>query len=94
MNFNAPFTPAVEIGWRLDYNYWGQGYAVEGAKAVLRYGFETLHLPKIVSFTTVTNIRSRRVMEKIGLTHHPEDDFDHPLLKGDHPLKRHVLYSL
>jgi 3-dehydroquinate dehydratase/shikimate dehydrogenase len=94
VNFQAPFTPAVEIGWRLDYDYWGKGYAVEGAKACLKYGFETLRLPKIVSFTTVTNIRSRHVMEKIGMKHHPEEDFDHPLLNSDHPLKRHVLYSL
>ncbi|CCB87060.1 shikimate biosynthesis protein AroDE [Parachlamydia acanthamoebae UV-7] len=92
--FEASFTPAVEIGWRLAYDFWGKGYAPEGALAALQYGFETLHLDKIVSFTTVQNERSRKVMEKIGMKHHPEDDFDHPRLSLEHPLSRHVLYSV
>lgn len=95
--FTAPFnklTPAVEIGWRLAFNYWGQGYATEGAKAALQYGFEKISLPEIVSFTTVKNTRSRHVMEKIGMHHHEIDDFDHPKLSDGHPLKRHVLYRL
>ena len=95
--FKAPFnesTPAVEIGWRLAFNYWGKGYATEGAKAALKYGFETLHLPKIVSFTTIKNIRSRHVMEKIGMHHSEVDDFDHPKLPEGHRLKKHVLYQL
>ncbi len=92
--FEAHFTPAVEIGWRLGYEYWGKGYATEGALAVLQYGFETLDLPEIVSFTTVENQRSRQVMEKIGLHRDPQDDFDHPKLPEGHPLRRHVLYRL
>lgn len=62
--FEASFTPCVEIGWRLAAEYWGQGYATEGTRAALKYGFETLGLSEILSFTVPTNIRSRRVMEK------------------------------
>lgn len=93
-SFDAPFMPAVEVGWRLAFDDWGKGYATEGAKAVLAHGFETLHLGEIVSFTTVQNMRSRRVMERIGMHHDPKDDFDHPKLPEGHPLKRHVLYRL
>lgn len=92
--FEAPFTPAVEIGWRIAYDYWNQGYATEGAKACLKYGFETLKLNEIVSFTAVQNSRSRRVMEKIGMHFNPKDDFDHPRLSEGHPLRRHVLYRI
>ncbi|MBX7067426.1 MAG: GNAT family N-acetyltransferase [Parachlamydiales bacterium] len=90
--FEAPFTPAVEIGWRLAFEYWGKGYATEGALATLQYGFKTLKLPEIVSFTVVGNWRSRAVMERIGMHHDPKDDFDHPKLPEGHPLRRHVLY--
>jgi len=92
--FPAHFTPAVEIGWRLASTYWGQGYATEGAKAALAYGFETLNLPEIVSFTAVQNMRSRRIMEKIGMHYDPKDDFDHPKLPEGHPLRKHVLYRI
>ena len=92
--FEAHFTPAVEIGWRLAANHWGRGYATEAARAVLAYGFEELALPEIVSFTTVANVRSRRVMEKLGMRHAAEDDFLHPSLPDGHPLKPHVLYRL
>ncbi len=94
VHFTAHFTPAVEIGWRLAHDFWGKGYATEGAKKALQYGFEVLSLEKIVSFTAVQNMRSRRVMEKIGLHHNPADDFDHPRLPEGHPLRRHVLYQL
>jgi 3-dehydroquinate dehydratase/shikimate dehydrogenase len=94
VNFTEHFTPAVEIGWRLAFEYWGKGYATEGAKASLKYGFEMLNLQEIVSFTPVQNSRSRRVMEKIGMHHHSKDDFDHPKLPENHPLRRHVLYRL
>lgn len=90
----AHFTPAVEIGWRIAFDYWGQGYATEGANAALAYGFETLNLEEIVSFTAVQNMRSRRIMEKIGMHRDPKDDFDHPKLPEGHPLRRHVLYRL
>jgi ribosomal-protein-alanine N-acetyltransferase len=85
--FEAHFTPCVEIGWRLAAEHWGRGLASEGARAVLA----TATGP-IVSFTSVQNVRSRRVMEKIGLTRDPADDFDHPRLPAGHPLRRHVLY--
>lgn len=94
VTFEAPFTPATEIGWRLAYDFWGQGYASEGARAALQYGFETLHLNEIVSFTAVANTRSRHVMEKIGMHHNPEDDFDHPKVSVNSPVRRHVLYRI
>jgi len=92
--FAAPFTPAIEIGWRLARRYWHKGLATEGAEAVLSYAFRKLSLNEVVSFTVPANIRSRRVMEKIGLQHHPAHDFDHPQLPVGHPLCRHVLYRL
>ncbi len=92
--FKTTFTPAVEIGWRLAFKYWGRGYATEGAIASLHYGFETLKLNEIVSFTAVGNRRSRAVMERIGMHHDSKDDFDHPKLSEGHPLRRHVLYRL
>lgn len=94
VGFTANFTPAVEIGWRLAYEYWGKGYATEGAKASLQYGFETLHLNEIVSFTAVNNMRSRRVMEKIGMSHDEKNDFDHPKLPEGHALRKHALYRI
>jgi 3-dehydroquinate dehydratase/shikimate dehydrogenase len=90
----APFTPAVEIGWRLSFDFWGKGYATEGALAALQYGFDVLHLKEIVSFTAVPNLRSRHVMEKIGMHRDPKDDFDHPKIPDGHFLKRHVLYRI
>jgi RimJ/RimL family protein N-acetyltransferase len=90
--FEAHFTPCTEIGWRLAAEHWNNGYATEGARAVLEFGFRWVQLDEIVSFTTVANVRSRRVMEKIGMTHVPSGDFDHPLLAEGHPLRRHVLY--
>lgn len=94
VTFKAHFTPAVEIGWRLAYAHWGKGYATEGAKAALKYGFEVLGLDEIVSFTTVENFRSRNVMEKIGMHHSVHDDFNHPNLLDGHKLCPHVLYRL
>jgi RimJ/RimL family protein N-acetyltransferase len=93
-NFNAHFTPCVEIGWRLSVAHWGRGYATEAARLALGYGFETLALPEIVSFTSATNHRSRAVMERLGMRRDPADDFDHPRLPEGHPLRRHVLYRL
>lgn len=94
VDFQAPFTPAVEIGWRLAYDFWGKGYATEGALAAVHYAFEILKLSEIVSFTPPQNLRSRKVMERIGMKHDPKDDFDHPKLPQGHPLQRHVLYRL
>src|SRR5262249_46282144 len=92
--FDAHFTPCVEIGWRLSADHWGRGYATEGAAAALAFGFNVLGLPQVVSFTAAPNLRARRVMEKIGMKHDPEDDFDHPSLSEGHPLRRHVLYRV
>ena len=93
-SFEAHFTPCVEIGWRLAREYWGCGYATEGAQAALIFGFEQLRLAEIVSFTVPANLRSRRVMEKLGMSRDPSDDFDHPMLPAGHPLRQHVLYRL
>jgi RimJ/RimL family protein N-acetyltransferase len=92
--FEAHFTPSVEIGWRLARAYWGLGLATEGARAAVHYAFTALELPEVVSFTTEGNLRSRRVMEKLGMTHDAREDFDHPGLPEGHPLRRHVLYRL
>ena len=86
------FTPCVEIGWRLIPEHWGKGYATEAALASLDFGFRQLGLDEIVSYTAVPNVRSRRVMERIGMSHTPADDFDHPSISEGHPLRRHVLY--
>jgi RimJ/RimL family protein N-acetyltransferase len=93
-SFEAAFTPSVEIGWRLASQHWGQGLATEGARAAVRYGFEALELLELVSFTVPANLRSRRVMEKLGMSHDAQEDFDHPLLAEGHPLRPHVLYRL
>lgn len=92
--FTAHFTPAIEVGWRLAHDYWGYGFATEGANLALDYGFNALNQNEIVSITTVENIRSRRVMEKIGMHRNSMDDFDHPRLPEEHPLRRHVLYRM
>jgi RimJ/RimL family protein N-acetyltransferase len=92
--FEARFTPAVEVGWRLSRDAWGFGYATEAARAAVAVGFAELGLTEIVSFTAVGNVRSRAVMERIGMTHDPADDFDHPALPAGHRLQRHVLYRL
>jgi RimJ/RimL family protein N-acetyltransferase len=92
--FEAAFTPCVEIGWRLAAEYWGAGLATEGAREIVRYAFEELKLPELVSLTAIENERSRRVMAKLGMTHDPAENFDHPKLPATHPLRRHVLYRL
>jgi RimJ/RimL family protein N-acetyltransferase len=92
--FETHFSPFVEVGWRLARAYWGLGYASEAAQGALEFGFRQAELDEIVSMTAVANHRSRRVMQRIGMTHTPADDFDHPKLAADHPLCRHVLYRL
>jgi ribosomal-protein-alanine N-acetyltransferase len=92
LDFQVPFLPAVEIGWRLAAEHWGRGYATEAARAALAFGFERLELSEIVSFTTVANVRSRRVMEKLGMQRSPDEDFLHPEIEEGHPLRAHVLY--
>lgn len=90
--FTAHFTPCVEIGWRLGAECWGQGFATEGARAVLSHAFGPLRLPEVVSMTATCNLRSRRVMERIGMRRDPQDDFDHPSIALGDRLCRHVLY--
>ena len=92
--FRAPFTPAIEVGWRLARAAWGNGYATEAGAAALEFGFETLGREEIVSFTAAGNERSRRVMERLGMTHDAADDFDYPLVAPEHPIRRQVLYRL
>ena len=91
--FRAHFTPAVEVGWRLARSYWGNGYATEAASAAVSFGFEELRLEEIVSFTSAINERSIGVMRRIGMTHNPVDDFDHPDVRYGR-LRRHVLYRI
>jgi len=90
--FDAPFTPAVEIGWRLARAHWGRGLATEAARVALEDGFVRLELDEVVSFTSTANLRSRSVMRKLGLSHTTSDDFEHPALDLGHPLRPHVLY--
>jgi RimJ/RimL family protein N-acetyltransferase len=92
--FDAHFTPCVEIGWRIGWRFWGKGYATEGARGVLAHGFGELGLREIVSFTTRDNAASRGVMERLGMTRDPAEDFDHPSLAAGHPLRAHVLYRM
>jgi RimJ/RimL family protein N-acetyltransferase len=92
--FAAPFTPAVEIGWRLAPAAWGQGYATEAGRASLTFGFDDHRLAEIVSFTARGNQRSRRVMDRLGMRHDPADDFEHPNVAAGSPLRAHVLYRL
>ncbi len=89
-----PFSPAVELAWRLAHEHWGQGYAIEAARAVVKEFFEQFRLAEIVAFTVPANLRSRRVMEKLGMRYNSLYDFQHPKLPLDHPLSWHVLYHL
>src|SRR4051794_21792055 len=86
--------PAVEIGWRLTQSAQGNGYATEGARAIVDYAFNQLSLQEVVAITAIPNQPSRRVMEKLGMTHRPELDFDHPRVPAVHQYQRHTLYSL
>lgn len=94
VSYEAHFTPAVEVGWRIARPFWGRGYASEAAAATFRHGFEALHLPAIVANASVGNARSRRVMEKLGMTRDPADDYDHPRFPEGNPVRRQVLYRL
>ncbi len=92
ISFDAPFTPCIEIGWRLDPLYWGKGYAFEAAETVLKYAFENLKLKEILAFTAKHNLRSKKLMEKLGMKSDPKENFLHPKLDPNHPLALHVLY--
>lgn len=93
-SFEARFTPCVEVGWRLAFDHWHRGYASEAASLVASYAFDHLNLEEVVSFTVPANVRSIAVMERLGMTRSPDDDFLHPALPEDHPLRPHVLYRL
>lgn len=93
-SYETHFTPCTEIGWRLNRQSWGQGYATEGALEVIRFAFEELGLQEVVSFTSKLNLASIRVMEKIGMNRDLSGDFDHPFLDEGHKLRRHVLYRI
>ncbi len=88
-----PFSPCVEVGWRLALSHWGQGFATEAARGALRIGFERLGVPEIVSFTPVLNLRSRAVMDRLGMQE-ADDTFEHPLVPVGHRLRTHCLYRL
>lgn len=88
-----PFSPCVEIGWRLGRAYWGKGYATEAANAALTVAFGNLGLNEVYSFTPVGNFRSRAVMERLGMIN-TSQDFEYPRIPTGHPLRRHVLYQL
>ena len=92
--FSAPFTPAVEVGWRLCRTAWGQGFATEAGRQALAVGFGEHRLAEIVSFTATGNAASRAVMRRLGMRHDEADDFDHPAIPAGHPLRRHVLYRV
>ncbi|MEM9040064.1 MAG: GNAT family N-acetyltransferase [Actinomycetota bacterium] len=94
VGFDAHFTPAIEVGWRLAHRSWGRGYAPEAARAAVSDGFDRLGFAEIVSMTSVINAKSRRVMEKIGMTRDPADDFAHPSIAPGDRLERHVLYRI
>lgn len=89
-----PFSPCVEIGWRLLPAWWGQGLAHEAAQLALRVGFEALNLAEIVAFTTAGNHPSQALMARLGMACNPADDFVHPSLPAGHALRPHVLYRL
>jgi RimJ/RimL family protein N-acetyltransferase len=93
-SFAAHFTPCIEVGWRLAHEVWGKGYATESAEAALDYGFGPLALAEIVAYTTPANRRSRAVMERLGMSHDPADDFERPPLMEGAPARPHVLYRL
>jgi RimJ/RimL family protein N-acetyltransferase len=93
-SFDASFMPCVELGYRLAFDHWGRGYATEGARAVIAFGFATVCLSEIVAMTAVGNERSRRLMARVGMTRNATDDFDYPNIVAGHPLRRHVLYRL
>lgn len=93
-HFPAAFMPCVEIGWRIAREHWGCGFAPEAARASLTHGFDAAGLGEIVSFTSRGNTSSRRVMEKLGMSRNPSEDFDHPSVEEGSPLRRHVLYRL
>jgi ribosomal-protein-alanine N-acetyltransferase len=93
-DFDAPFCPAVDVGWTLARDVWGHGYATEGAVAALGFAFYRLQLDEVVAHTSAVNARSQAVMRRLGMTHDPGDDFDAPWYEAGHPRRRFVLYRM
>jgi RimJ/RimL family protein N-acetyltransferase len=91
---DAHFVPCVELGWRLKREAWGHGYATEAAQAAMEFGFRKLGLDELVAFTTVTNMPSQRVMQRLGMHRDPRDDFDHPRIEAGHPMRPHLLFRI
>ena len=94
VSIEAHFAPAVEVAWRLARFAWGHGYATEAGRAALAFGFEQAGLGEIVAYTSASNLRSRAVMERLGMNHDASEDFDHPTLEQGHRLQRHVLHRM
>lgn len=94
MGDDLPAPGAIELGWRLHPEAQGAGLATEGAAAARDWAFAELGVPEVVAITADTNVRSQAVMRKIGMTPDPARDFDHPRLATDHPLRRHVFFSV
>jgi ribosomal-protein-alanine N-acetyltransferase len=94
VRWQLPFTPAIEAAWRLARPYWGKGYALEAARATIEDGFGRVGLGEVVAYTVPANRASRQVMERLGMTRDPSEDFDHPSRPEGDPLRRHVLYRL
>jgi len=92
--FPAPFAPALSIGWRLATEYWGEGYAQEAAQAALTFAFEQLQVEEVVAFSVPANLSSLALMERLGMGYAARDDFEHPWLPPEHPLRHHLLYRL
>jgi RimJ/RimL family protein N-acetyltransferase len=89
-----PFAPAVEVGWRLAPDFWGEGLATEAACAAVEYAFGELALGEVVSYTAAVNLRSQRVMQRLGMSSDEAEDFVHPEIEAGHRLSHHVLYRL
>ncbi len=91
--YPLPFSPCVEVGWRLAQEFWGYGYATEAANVALKFAFETLGLTEVVAFTAVSNVRSQAVMQRLKMRNTGEN-FEHPRVPIGHPLREHVLYQI
>ena len=93
-DFERGLVPGIEVAWRLAFAHWGRGFATEAARATIDEGFQRFGLSEVIAVTSVDNWRSRRVMDRLGMTHSPSETFEHPELPEGDPLRRHVVYRL